>query len=110
METFQSVPKLTDHAALRSAQRNFSVDEIEFIVFRGSKLHNAGAIFFQLRAKDVPVEVSPNHRFWRLVGSTVVVSKCGRYVLTVYKNAKAYRRNRRKPKYDYRKRDNQIAA
>lgn len=95
----QSNIQLSDHAQLRSAQRNLIDDEILFIVRQGVRIHRAGAVFCQLRRIDIPDDLPAGHRYRRLIGSTVVLSSCGRYVLTVYRNARAFRRDLRKRRY-----------
>lgn len=91
---------LSSHASQRSAQRNLSDADIAFILQNGSRVHRTGVIFCQLRHKDVPEETPGNHRHRQLVGTTVVLSKCGHYVITVYRDAKAFQRDIRKSKYN----------
>lgn len=96
---------LTDHANLRSAQRNMSDDEIEFILKHGNRLRRTGVIFCQLRKVDLPTSLSGNHRMRRLVGSTVVLSKCATQVLTMYRDDRAFNRDSRKTKFRKNKYD-----
>jgi hypothetical protein len=91
--------QLSDHACWRSSQRNLSSNEILFIAEHGSRVRRTGVIFCQLRRIDLPDDLSANHPFRRLVGSTVVLSSCGQYVLTVYREERAFRRDTRKAKY-----------
>lgn len=94
--------QLSDHAARRAAQRNLSPDEIDFLLQHGKHLHNTGVIFCQLRAKDVPNDLPGNHRYRRLVGSTLVLCRCGYFVVTLYREAKAFHGDSCKTRYNRR--------
>lgn len=96
--------ELTDHAHLRAAQRNLSKEQIEFICQRGERLRKAGAIFYRLRKKDVPKGLRRDDKYAKAIGSTVVVSKEGHSVVTVYRNQKAFKRDRSKKKHSNTKR------
>lgn len=91
--------ELSEHADLRSAQRNLSSNEIEFILAQGNRVRRTGVIFCQLRKIDLPDNLPGNSRMRRLVGSTVVLSSCGQIVLTVYRNARAFHKDTRKAKF-----------
>lgn len=96
---------LTDHANLRSAQRNMCDDEIEFILKHGNRVRRTGVIFCQLRKIDLPNSLSGNNRMRRLVGSTVVLSRCGEQVLTMYRDNRAFHKDTRKTKFKKNKYD-----
>lgn len=91
---------LSDHALQRAAQRNLSPDEIRFIVDYAHRERRAGVIFCQLHWKDLPMDELPRTQLQRLVGSTVVLCKCGHYAITLYRAGEAFKRDRRKPKYN----------
>lgn len=95
---------LSGHAQERSARRNISPSDIDFIVANGHRLRRTGVIFCQLRSSNLPDSIPGNHRARQLVGTTVVLCRCGRYVVTVYREAKAFQRDARKAKYDSRTR------
>jgi hypothetical protein len=95
--------RLSDHAATRAAQRNLSALEIDFLLENGRLTHNTGVIFGQLRAKDVPDDLPGNHPFRRLVGTTVVLCRCGYTVVTVYREARAFHGDLCKTRYNQRK-------
>lgn len=97
---FQDV-SLSGHALHRSAQRNISHEDIEFIIQNGDRLHRTGVIFCQLRHRNIPDDMPGNHRGWQLVGTTVVLCKCGLYVVTIYREEKAFHRDSRKAKYNH---------
>lgn len=90
---------LSSHALHRSAQRNITAEDIAFIVKSGHQLRRTGTIFCQLRRKDVPSGTPGNHRYWQLVGTTVVLCRCGQYVITVYREGRAFHRDACKRKY-----------
>jgi len=94
-------PELSTHARRRAIQRNFSEEHVYYIVQHGNRVHKAGAIFYQMRKKDLPREDHSDERKCKLVGSEVVVCRCRRIVLTVY-HARDLSKSRRKPKYNLR--------
>jgi hypothetical protein len=96
---------LSTHAEIRAAQRNLSPEDITYIIQNGSRMHNAGAVFCQLRQKDIAPDTPGNHRHRQLAGTTVVMCSCGRYVITLYREEKAFHRDSRKQKYCLQKRD-----
>jgi hypothetical protein len=89
---------LTNHAWKRASQRNFSEDDMEFIVQYGECIRRAGAVFFRMRHKDVPKDLRNDDTISNLVGATVVVCKCSQVILTVY-YASNFRKILRKAKY-----------
>lgn len=91
--------ELSDHAERRAAQRNLLSDEIDFMLQYGQLVHNTGVIFCQMRQKDLPDDLPANHRYRRLVGTTVVLCKCGYFVVTVYREHKAFRADTSKTQY-----------
>ncbi len=94
--------ELSLHAQQQASRRNFSLDDIAFVVRNGNRQHGTGAIFFQMRAKDMPDHIPPNDRRRNLIGATVLTCKCRYYVITMYKNPNAFKKDSKKPKYDNR--------
>ncbi|MEM9954569.1 MAG: hypothetical protein AAF846_23370 [Chloroflexota bacterium] len=94
--------ELSNHAQIQADRRNFSLDDIRFVVRNAHREHATGAIFFQMRAKDMPAHIPPNDRRRDLIGATVLTCSCKRYVITMYKNASAFKKDRAKQKYDNR--------
>jgi len=92
---------LTDHAWKRASQRNFTEEDMQFIVQNGERIRRAGAIFFRMRHKDVPAHQRRDENICNLVGATVVVCKCAQVILTVY-YASDFRKVLRKAKYSQR--------
>ncbi len=92
-------PQLSNHAIKRCAQRNLRQDEVQFIIRQATRVRRAGVIFCQLRRRDLPDDILPSHRYQRLIGSTVVLSACGKHILTAYRDDRAFRRDTRKTKY-----------
>ena len=93
-------PDLTQHAYERSVQRNLTYDEICFIVEHGARVRRTGVIYCQMRARCLPPDLPPGHAYRRLVGSTVVLSSSGDRVITVYREPAAFKRDRRKAKFN----------
>jgi hypothetical protein len=46
-----------------------------------------------------------NHPYRRLIGATVVLSNTGSAIKTLYKNPRAFKRDRKKAKYDLTRSD-----
>jgi len=90
---------LSAHAHTRSIQRNVAKDELEFIVKYGTRVRRSGVIFCQLRKIDLPDDIPRNSKLRRMVGATAVLSSCGDYVLTVYRNERAFRKDNKKAKF-----------
>lgn len=93
--------QLSNHAALQASRRNFSYEDISFVVEYGHKARRTGVIFFQMRDKDMPDDIPANDPRRRLTGSTIVACHCGKFVITLYKNRKAFKRDCKKVKYNY---------
>ena len=76
----------TPHALYRMSQRNFSEEDVIFIIKYGQLLRRAGAKFFLMRQKDFPKHLRREQKYARLDGATVVVCKCSEItvVKTVY--------------------------
>ena len=77
---------LSEHTQLRMAQRNLSLDDVQYVMEYAQKLHKAGALIFYLRKKDIPTWDQPNARIARLAGTAVVVTRDGRLVMTTWRN------------------------
>lgn len=94
---------LTTHAIRRCAQRNVLHEDIDFIVQHIKPINRAGVAFYQYRRNNMPNFVLPNSRYDQLVGTTVVACRhCKLYILTVYRNPKAFKADDKKQKYDIR--------
>ncbi len=97
-----NLPQFTEHAELRMIQRNFTKDDVYYILEQGVATHSAGVIFCQLREKNLPREDRSDERKRKLSGSEVVLSPCKQWILTVY-HARDFKKSRRKSKHNYRK-------
>ena len=88
---------LTDHAAIRCAQRGITDSQIALALDYGTVTHLQGFRFVNLRGKDIPPWVDP-HALGRAKNIVVVTPHdAPTVVVTVYKNKNAPRRIRRKP-------------
>ena len=95
--------QLTRHATFRAAQRNLSDEQIAFIYENGYKLHNAGAVFIQLRDKDIPDTIPANDPLRKCTGTTLVMCSGCKSIVTVYRNPEAFHKDKKKKKYNLRK-------
>ena len=88
------------HALRRMAQRNFSFDEVNYIIRHGRRIRRTGIIFCFLGGKDIPDEDRKRDEYTRLEGSTVLmhVNHGTISVITVYQNKSALKTIRRKIK------------
>ena len=98
------IPELSHHAKQQAARRNLTEQSIAFIMEYGKPQRATGVIFFQMLEKSLPKDVSPNDPMRKLVGATVVACGCGQFVITLYKNPKAFKADRKKDKTNRQKR------
>ena len=92
---------MSQHAQYRSAQRNLSKKDIQFILTNGKRQRGAGVIFCQLHHKNIPNDTPGNHRYRQLVGTTLVLCRCGEFVVTVYREDKAFHKDQCKARYNH---------
>jgi hypothetical protein len=82
------------HAASRMAQRNIQPSDLSLVLRFGRVEYRAGAEFYFLGRRDIPDGMELTLE--RLIGATVVVTHG--QIATVYRNRRALRAIRRKPK------------
>jgi hypothetical protein len=87
--------QISAHAARRMAQRNLNIGDLALVLRFGRKEYRTGVKFFFLGERDVPQGHERELR--RLVGTTIVAADDS--ILTVYRNAKALARIKRKLKW-----------
>jgi hypothetical protein len=89
------------HAVTRMVQRHLTVDEIEYVVRYGRKVHVAGVVCYFLGKKDLARADASHGQFDRLQGTTVLLDgKRAETVVTVYRNREAFKKMQRKLKYN----------
>ena len=101
-----SLLNLTQHAVLRMAQRNISLDDLEYVLEHGERVHKTGVTIYILRKRDIPQNDRKKSEITRLEGTVVLTgfSQDGNLeVITMYRNKSAFRTLRCKEKYDYRR-------
>ena len=86
--------QISRHAAQRMAQRNIDAGDLAVVLRFGHVEHRAGAKFYFLAERDLPV--GTERQLSRLVGTTVVVEHDS--ISTVYRNRRALAKIKRKPK------------
>jgi hypothetical protein len=87
-------PTISEHAALRMAQRNVTPDDAALVVRYGTVEHRTGVEFYFLARRDI--RPGSERRLERLVGTTIVVWRGS--IQTVYRNRRALASIRRKSK------------
>lgn len=86
--------EISDHAAVRMAQRNLKQSDLETVVKYGQKIRKTGAVFYFLGERNLPKK--EENKMARLIGTTVIIA--GETVVTVYRNKDAVSRIKRKRK------------
>lgn len=95
---------MTEHAAVRAAQRNISKRDIEIIAMYGRELHCGGVLHLFLGEKDLPADLRSDDAIARLIGMTAVLAKDDHSIITIYRNRDALSMIRRKSKWDLSRR------
>lgn len=99
---------LTDHAALRAAQRNITGHDIDIIATYGRTVHCGGALHIFLGAKDLPSDLRSDDSFSKLIGTTAVIANDDRTVITIYRNRHALSAIRKKNKWNLSRRGRRL--
>lgn len=89
---------LSAHARQRGAQSNLCASDMELVRRYGILEYRTGARFYVLRRREVERYREVEPRLAKLHDLVVIVSGDGTTVITVYRNKKALREIRRKPK------------
>ncbi|MDQ3927816.1 MAG: hypothetical protein M3328_01585 [Chloroflexota bacterium] len=90
--------ELSDHARHRGAQSNLRASDMELVRQYGILEYRTGVRFYILRRRDVASYREVEPRLAKLHDLVMIVSGDGTTVITVYRNRKALREIRRKPK------------
>lgn len=91
------------HAVTRMMQRHLTVEEIEYVVRYGRKVHVAGVVCYFLGKKDIARADRDHGKFDRLEGTTVLLGgQRAETVVTVYRNREALKKMQRKLKYNWK--------
>lgn len=101
---------LTDHAAVRAAQRNISGRDIDIISMYGRAIHCGGSLHIFLGAKDLPMELLSDDSVSKLIGTTAVLAKDDLTIITIYRNRQALSMIRKKSKWDLSRRGRRIRS
>ena len=103
------MPKLNWHARQRSAQRNVSAAEVQYVIDHGQRFHKAGALIYFLRRCDVPEDDLNDDERTRLMGTAVILTKDGRRVITIWRNRRdGLKHIKHKPKYSTGPKGNEL--
>lgn len=92
------VERLSKHAKQRGAQSNLRESDMEIVRRYGVLEHRTGARFYVVLRRDVERFRDAEPRLQKLRDIVMVVSSDDSTVITFYRNAKALREIRRKPK------------
>jgi hypothetical protein len=85
----------TDHSRRRSAQRNLSVVDIEYVLTYGQYFCRAGAEFYYLRRRDIR-EWELDRDLSRLAGTAIILGKDGQTLITTWRNRRSGLKNIRR--------------
>jgi len=90
----------SNHALVRLAHRNLNPDEIDYVIQYGQCFHQAGALIYYLRKRDLPAWDRLDDHWLRLAGTAVILTKDGRRVITTWRNPqRGLKHIKCKPKY-----------
>ncbi len=89
---------LSEHARHRGAQSNLCATDMELVRRYGVLEYRTGVRFYILRRRDVERHRGVEPRLAKLHDIVLIVSSDGTTVITVYRNRKALRDIKRKPK------------
>ena len=98
--------KLSKHALLRMAQRNFSLHDLEYVLEYGTRIDVSGVTGYILRKIDIPLDDRSKSEITRLEGAVILAefTEEGKLeIITTYRNKSAVKELRCKTKYDRRK-------
>lgn len=87
----------------RMAERNFTAEQIAYVLRHGKRINRAGGTWYVLRRRDIPPGDMRDNQVARMVGVIVLVLPQG--VHTAYRNRAPLRHIGRKAKYDKRRRN-----
>lgn len=88
---------ITDHCAQRMRERGIPSHQLELVTMFGSRYHVPGALACLLRRKDMPPWLPADQA--RRLEDIVVIVKDG-CAITVFRNAKFLRANKRRPQWN----------
>ncbi len=92
----------TAHARRRCAQRNLSLEAVDYVLANGAAVDRTGVTFYVLRERDLPPAHLRADAVTKLVGTTLLVARDGA-LITAYRRPDAYRHARKKAAYRRRK-------
>ncbi len=92
---------ISRHAKLRLAQRNLSIEDVDYVLAHGQAHQAASATIVHLGRRDIPVDHQRESRLRRLEGTVLVLQGTHReHLVTVYRNRRRGSRDiKRKAKY-----------
>ena len=92
---------ISHHAKLRLAQRNLSIDDVEYVLAYGQAHQAASATIVHLGRRDIPTRHQRESNLRRLEGTVLVLQGTHReQLVTVYRNRRRGSRDiKRKARY-----------
>lgn len=95
----------TAHALSRSARRNLSHADVQFVIEHGRRTYVAGALHIFLAGRDIPADKATDRRFGHLEGTVLVLTAdADPTLITAYRNRRGFKAVRAKATYDRRSR------
>jgi hypothetical protein len=89
------------------AQRNVSLDDLEYVLEHGKRINTTGITVYILRKRDIPHDDRNKSEITRLEGTVILTGSTqdgNLEIITAYRNKGAFKAFRSKAKYDIRKR------
>lgn len=102
----QPMIRYTAHALSRRAQRNLSIDDVEFVMRYGRRVRCAGALHVVLGGRDIPAGKVVARQYGHLEGTLLVLGTEDNdlTMITAYRNRRGFKAVRSKAVYDRRER------
>jgi len=107
-ENLASTLSVSNHAVLRMAQRNVSLDDLRYVIEHGICINRTGIAVYILRKRDIPSADRSKSKLTRLEGTVVLTGQTKNgdmKIITTYRDKCAFKMFRCKAKYDRRKRN-----
>jgi hypothetical protein len=87
---------ISDHARIRAAQRNLSLDDLQYVLCYGRVYYVADSLTFFLGWRDIRKEDRSNPMISRLEGTAIITAARRPVIITAWRNRNGMKKIRRK--------------